>query len=58
MAEIKIKLKKGLVGTSPRQKKIIEALGLKKIGKVKTLPDNDSVQGAIKKVKHLVEVVK
>ncbi|MDR2458118.1 MAG: 50S ribosomal protein L30 [Clostridiales Family XIII bacterium] len=58
MAELKIKLKKGLVGSSPKQRKIIEALGLKKIGKIKIVPDSVSIKGSIKKVEHLVEVVK
>ena len=32
------------------------AMGLRKIGDVSVLPDNESVRGMIFKVKHLVEV--
>jgi large subunit ribosomal protein L30 len=39
-----------------RQKRIIEALGLGKINKVKEHNDTPQIRGMIDKVKHLVEV--
>lgn len=58
MATIKIKLKKSVIGSSPKQRKIVEALGLKKTNRVKEVPDNETIRGSIKKVEHLVEIVK
>ena len=43
---------------SPReQRATLIGLGLNKIGRRRTLPDNPSVRGMIAKVKHLVRVV-
>ncbi|WP_456324214.1 50S ribosomal protein L30 [Desulfonauticus submarinus] len=55
---IKVKLKRSLIGLKPKQKKTIQALGLRKINQIKELPENDAVLGMIKKVQTLVEVVK
>jgi len=41
-----------------RQTYVLEGLGLNKIGRTKTLPDNPCIRGMIEKVKHLLEVVK
>ncbi|MDK2921238.1 MAG: large subunit ribosomal protein [Desulfonauticus sp.] len=54
---IKVKLKRSLIGLKPKQKKTIQALGLRKINQVKELPKNDAVLGMIKKVENFVEVV-
>jgi large subunit ribosomal protein L30 len=40
-----------------RQKATLRALGLEKIGRARTLPDNDQVRGMIAKIPHLVEIV-
>ncbi|MBZ5638035.1 MAG: 50S ribosomal protein L30 [Acidobacteriia bacterium] len=40
-----------------RQKATLRALGLERIGRVRTLPDNDQVRGMIAKIPHLVEIV-
>lgn len=53
---LKIKLNRSLIGRLPKQKKTIEALGLKKIGQVVELPDNPQTRGMIEVVKHMVEV--
>lgn len=55
--EIKIKQIKGLVGTTKKQKQIIKALGLRKIGMEKSVKDSDTVRGALRLVEHLVKVV-
>ncbi len=39
------------------QRDTLKGLGLNKIGREVTLPDNPSIRGAIKKVAHMVEVV-
>lgn len=56
MANLKIKLVKGLIGTNPKQRKTVEALGLKKRHQVVEQPDNPQTRGMIKIVEHLVEV--
>ena len=55
---IKVTYVKSCIGYNKNQAKILEALGLKKLGDCNILPDNASVQGSIFKVKHLVKVEK
>lgn len=58
MAEtIKIKLIKSKIGTLPKQRQNLEALGLKKIGQVVEQQDNPQIRGMIDKVSHLVTVI-
>ena len=57
MAEkLKITLVKSTIGAVPKNKKTVVALGLNKIGKTVTMPDNKSVRGMIQNVRHLVKV--
>jgi len=42
------------IGCPKEQKATVKAMGLNKIGKTVTLPDNLSVRGMILKVAHLV----
>ena len=58
MAEkmLKISLTKSVIGATPKQKKIIEALGLKKMHHVVELADTPQTRGAVAKVCHLVTV--
>jgi len=53
---IKITLTKSVIGASPLQKKVIEALGLRKMRHSVIRPDTPQTRGAIEKVKHLVTV--
>ena len=39
------------------QKATLRALGFGRIGRVRTLPDNDQIRGMIAKIPHLVEIV-
>lgn len=55
---IRVTLIKSPIGFNKRQAKILEALGLTKLGQTKELPDNACIQGSIFKVKHLVKVEK
>ena len=56
MAKIKITLTKSPIGAQPRQKKVIEALGLRKMNHSVELEDTPATRGAVKKVSHLVTV--
>ena len=58
MADVKITLKKSLIGCKKPQIATAEALGLKKVGDVTTQPDNAQTQGKINKIIHLIEVSK
>ena len=49
---LKITLVKSPIGAIPKQ----EALGLKKMHKTVTMPDNEAVRGMIWHVRHLVKV--
>ena len=50
------KKEKTLKVTWIRQAKMIEALGFKKLGQTRVLPDNDSIRGSLHHVAHLVKV--
>jgi large subunit ribosomal protein L30 len=58
MATIKIKQIKSGIGYPVDQKKTLISLGLRKISQVSEVEDNPSIRGMIRKVHHLVEVVK
>lgn len=53
---LKITLVKSTIGASPKQKKTVEALGLKKLHHSVELADSAVVRGAIAKVSHLLSV--
>ncbi|MBP7792807.1 MAG: 50S ribosomal protein L30 [Candidatus Goldbacteria bacterium] len=56
MSKIKVKLIKSMAGQISKNKKIVKALGLKKIGDEKTFEKNDAIMGMIKKVSYMLEV--
>ena len=56
MSKIQIKLVRSVIGTTPNQRKNVEALGLKKRESVGVKEDNAQIRGMINKVSHLVEV--
>lgn len=56
MAKIKVKKVKSAIKRTQRQKRTLEALGLKKIGQVVEHDDTPNILGMVKKVKHLVSV--
>ena len=56
MANLKVKLVKGLAGKKKDQIAIVASLGLKKTGDVSVQPDNEASRGKIFKISHLVEV--
>jgi large subunit ribosomal protein L30 len=53
---LKITLKRSYIGTKPKQQKVLESLGLKKIGDIVTKAENDAINGMVHKVSHLVSV--
>ena len=53
---LKITLTKSTIGASEKQKKVVKALGLKKMQHSVELPDNPATRGAASKVSHLVTV--
>ena len=56
--QIKIRLKGSLIGASEAQKKVVKALGLRKLNQIVEHYETPTVMGMINKVPHLVEVVK
>ncbi|CAI3233922.1 50S ribosomal protein L30 [Desulfovibrio legallii] len=56
-AEIKVKLVRSRIGATPAQRKLLDALGLKRREKVRTFKDTPAIRGIIAKVPHMVAVV-
>ena len=57
MAEIKVKLVRSRIGSTPAQRKLLDSLGLKRREMVKTFNDTPAIRGIIAKVPHMVAVV-
>jgi large subunit ribosomal protein L30 len=55
---VRIVLKKGYIGVQPKQRKVLAALGLKKIGSSVTKKEDKATLGMIHKVSHLISVEK
>ncbi len=56
MANLKVKLVKGLAGKKKDQIAVAASLGLRRVGDVTVQPDNAATKGKIFKISHLVEV--
>ncbi len=56
MANLTVKLVKGLAGKKKDQIAIAASLGLRKVGDVSVQPDNAATRGKVFKISHLVEV--
>lgn len=56
MAKIKVKKVKSAINRTQRQKRTLEALGLKRIGQVVEHEDTPNILGMVNKVKHLVSI--
>ncbi|MGP1349451.1 MAG: 50S ribosomal protein L30 [Stomatobaculum sp.] len=54
--KLKITLVKSPIGAIPKQKATVVALGLTRMHKTVTMPDNDAVKGMVWHVRHLVKV--
>ncbi|CAM3231958.1 50S ribosomal protein L30 [Vagococcus sp. PNs007] len=56
MADLKITLKRSVIGRPQNQKDTVKALGLKKTNSSVVKPDNVAIKGMINTVSHLVDV--
>jgi large subunit ribosomal protein L30 len=56
MAIIKIKQVRSRIGCPANQKKVLDALKLRKMGRVVEHEATPSILGMVEKVKHLIEV--
>jgi large subunit ribosomal protein L30 len=54
--EIRVRLVRSMVGRPEKHRKILRSLGLTRMNKTVTLYDTPQIAGAIRKVKHLVEL--
>ena len=53
---VKVTLVKSTIGFNRNQAKVVEGMGLRRIGHSVELPDTDATRGMILKVRHLVTV--
>lgn len=56
MADLKVTQVRSAIGTKPKQRGTLRALGLRGVGHVNVLPDRPEIRGMIAKVPHLVSV--
>ncbi len=56
MKNLKIKLIKSRIGMMTKHTKILDSLGLKKMGKTVIKPNNAAIKGMIKKISYCLEV--
>ena len=56
MAKLKVTQVRSAIGTKPKQRGTLRALGLGRIGKTNTLDDTRDARGQIAKVPHLITV--
>jgi large subunit ribosomal protein L30 len=55
---IRIRWKKSAIGQPSYQKETIKGLGFRRLRQTLTLPDRPEIRGMIRRVSHLVEVMK
>ena len=51
-----ITLKKSPIGCVPKHRKVVEALGLRKVNHTVEMPDNAAIRDMIKQVEYLLKV--
>ena len=56
MTELHVEQTKSGIGTKPKHRGTLRALGLGKIGNTNTLPDRPEIRGMIARVPHLIVV--
>jgi large subunit ribosomal protein L30 len=54
--QVKVTLVLSTIGTKPKQRGTVRALGLGKIGSTNVLPDRPEIRGMLARVPHLVRV--
>jgi large subunit ribosomal protein L30 len=56
MGQLKVTLVKSKIGTKPKHRGTVRALGLGRIGSSNVLPDRPEIRGMVARVPHLVRV--
>jgi large subunit ribosomal protein L30 len=56
MADLKVTQVRSAIGTKPKHRGTLRALGLGRIGRTRVLPDRPEIRGMLAKVPHLVTV--
>ena len=56
MSDLVVKQVRSAIGSKPKHRGTLRALGLGRIGKTNTLPDRPEIRGMIHKVAHLLDV--
>ncbi|MDN6656881.1 MAG: 50S ribosomal protein L30 [Staphylococcus simulans] len=56
MAELKITLKRSIIGRPQNQRATVKALGLGKVDSSVVKPANDAIKGMVNTIAHLVDV--
>jgi large subunit ribosomal protein L30 len=56
MPALKVTQVKSSIGSKPKHRGTLRALGLGRIGKTNTLPDRPEIRGMIARVPHLIDV--
>ena len=56
MSDLTVKQIRSSIGSKPKHRGTLRALGLGRIGKTNTLPDRPEIRGMIHKAAHLIDV--
>jgi len=56
MADLKVTQVRSSIGTKPKHRGTLRALGLRRLGQSNVLPDRPEIRGMIARVPHLVTV--
>ena len=54
MSKIVVTMRKSAIGQKKANRKVLESMGLRKIGHSRTYNDNNCIRGMINKISHLV----
>jgi large subunit ribosomal protein L30 len=56
MAELRVTQVRSAIGTKPKHRGTLRALGLRRLGQSNLLPDRPEIRGMIARVPHLITV--
>ena len=56
MTQLRVTLVRSQIGTKPKRRGTLRALGLRRIGSSNDLPDRPEIRGMLARVPHLVRV--
>ena len=54
---LKVQLYRSTIGRPRAHRRIVAALGLRRVGQTRELPDNPGVRGMVRKIPHLVRIL-